>query len=94
VLFGDPKVAQRFYRESFAVAMDRLGEAWKAVEGRYGYQVESMDISARAVMGMALMVALEGHHGARFDRDRALSLMTEGTIKGFFPPLEPSRRRR
>ena len=32
VLFGDPQVARRFYRENFAVAMDRLAEAWR--EGR------------------------------------------------------------
>ena len=34
VLFGDPQVAQRFYRENFAVAMDRLAEAWREVEVR------------------------------------------------------------
>lgn len=85
VLFGDPKVAQRFYRESFAVAMDRLGEAWKAVEDRYGFELESPEISARAVMGMALILALESHHTDRFERDRAITLMSEGTIKGFFP---------
>ena len=53
VLFGDPQVAKRFYREHFAVAMDRLAEAWREVEDRYGYPFESPDISARAVMGMA-----------------------------------------
>jgi AcrR family transcriptional regulator len=94
VLFGDPKIAQRFYRESFSVAMDRLGAAWKDVEDRYGFEFESPDISARAVMGIALITALEGHHNNRFDRDRALALMTEGTIDGFFPRIEPERRRR
>ncbi|MGZ4695393.1 MAG: TetR/AcrR family transcriptional regulator [Acidimicrobiales bacterium] len=94
VLFGDPKVAQRFYRENFAVAMDRLGAAWKDVEARYGFEFESPDISARAVMGMALIVALETHHNNRFDRDRALTLMTAGTVKGFFPTIEPGLRRR
>ena len=29
VLFGDPQVARKFYRENFAVAMDRLAEAWR-----------------------------------------------------------------
>ena len=94
VLFGDPHVAQRFYRESFAVAMDRLGEAWRAVEDRYGNRFESPDISARAVMGIALVTALESHHNPRFDRDRALQLVSEGTIKGFFPPIDPGQRTR
>ncbi|HET6949685.1 MAG TPA: helix-turn-helix domain-containing protein [Acidimicrobiales bacterium] len=94
VLFGDPKVAQRFYRENFAVAMDRLGAAWKEVEDRYGFEFESPDISARAVMGMALILALESHHNNRFERDRAIGLITEGTIKGFFPTIEPGLRRR
>jgi len=74
VLFGDPKVARKFYQENFAV--------------------ESPDISARAVMGMALILALESHHGKKFDRNRAVKLISEGTVKGFFPALEPSARRR
>ncbi len=93
VLFGDPTTAQRFYRESFAAAMDRLGEAWKAVEDRYGFEFESPDISARAVMGIALIAALESHHNNRFDRNRALELLSAGTVNGFFPTLEPERRR-
>jgi AcrR family transcriptional regulator len=94
VMFGDPKVARRFYRENFAVAMDRLAEAWREVEDRYGFPSESPDISARAVMGMALMLALEKTHAARFNRERALSQMSAGTVKGFFPEIQPARRRR
>jgi AcrR family transcriptional regulator len=94
VLFGDPKVAKKFYQDNFAVAMDRLAGAWKEVEDRHGYELESPDISARAVMGIALMLALESHHGAKPDRDRALRIASEGTVNGFFPSLEPSRRRR
>ena len=94
VLFGDPKVARKFYRENFAVAMDRLAEAWREVEDRYGFPFESPDISARAVMGMALILALESHHGKKFDRNRALKLISAGTVKGFFPALEPGARRR
>ena len=92
VLFGDPKVAQRFYRENLVVAMDRLAEAWRDVKDRYGSP--SPDISARAVMGMALILALESRHGKKFDRDRAVALISEGTVKGFFPTIEPARRRR
>lgn len=94
VLFGDPRVAQRFYRENFAVAMDRLAEAWREVEDRYGIAFESPDISARAVMGIALIIAVESHHNRRFDRDRAVNLVSEGTFKGFFPAIEPDRRPR
>jgi AcrR family transcriptional regulator len=95
VLFGDPKVAQRFYKEHFAAAMDRLGEAWGEVEQRYGYEVQSPDISARAVMGIALVLALETHYRKRdFDGDRAVALVAEGTRLGFFPAIEPGRRRR
>jgi len=94
VLFGDPQVAKKFYRENFAVAMDRLAEAWREVEDRYGFPFESPDISARAVMGMALILALERHHARKFDRNRAVTLMSEGTVKGFFPVIHPARRRR
>ncbi|MBL7496808.1 TetR/AcrR family transcriptional regulator [Frankia sp. CNm7] len=94
VLFGDPKVARRFYRKHFTVAMDRLAEAWREVEDRYGYEFESPDISARAVMGIALVLALESRHNDLFNRDRAVSLVTEGTVHGFFPTMEPGRRRR
>lgn len=93
VLFGDPQVARRFYKESFSVAMDRLAKAWKAVEGRYGYDLESVDISARAVMGTALMLALESHHNGKFDMKRACRLASEGAVRGFFPLMAPSQRR-
>ena len=93
VLFGDPKVAQRFYREHFSVAMDRLAAAWGEVEARYGV-LESPDISARAVMGIALVLALESRHSKDFDAERALDLVSKGTMTGFFPEFEPSRRKR
>jgi AcrR family transcriptional regulator len=94
VLFGDPRVARRFYRENFVTAMDRLASAWYEVEDRYGFAFESPDISARAVMGIALVLALESHHGTKFDRDRSIDLVSKGTCKGFFPSIEPARRRR
>jgi AcrR family transcriptional regulator len=93
VLFGDPKVAKRFFDEHFVVAMDRLADAWRKVEDRYGFEFESPDISARAVIGIALMFALESHYSKGFDRDRAVALASEGTMQGFFPPLTPKRRR-
>jgi AcrR family transcriptional regulator len=88
VLFGDPRVAKKFYRENFAVAMDRLAQAWREVEDRYGVPFESPDIAARAVMGMAMLLALESHHARKFDRDRAVATMSEGTVKGFFPEIQ------
>ena len=94
VMFGDPVVAKKFYQENFAVAMDRLATGWDEVESRYGFPLESPDIAARAVMGMALQLALESKHGKKFDRERAISLMSEGTVKGFFPTIEAARRKR
>ena len=85
VLFGDPKVARRFYRENFAVAMDRLADAWREVEARYGFESESPDISARAVMGIALVLALESHHNNRFDRDRAVGARQRGHRRRLLP---------
>lgn len=95
VLFGDPKMARRFFKEDFAVAMDRLGQAWGQVENRYGQGVPGTDVSARAVMGTALILALESHHGAgKYDRERAIKLAAEGTVDGFFPRLAPTQLRR
>ncbi len=94
VLFGDPKVARRFYEEHFSVAMDRLVDAWRDVADRYGLEFELLDISARAVMGTALILALESHHRDGFDRDRAVALVSKGTITGYFPqPTSKARRR-
>ena len=90
VLFGDPKVARRFYREHFSVAMDRLAAAWREVEVRYGFEFEHPEISARAVMGIALIMALESHHMKDFDQKRALELVSEGTMDGFFPAFDPA----
>src|SRR5690349_5559674 len=72
VLFGDPAVAKRFYKENLAVALDRLAQSWQAVEARYGTESESSDVTARAVMGVALFLALESHFNRRYDLDRAL----------------------
>jgi AcrR family transcriptional regulator len=94
VLFGDPEVARRFYRDHFATAMDRLAAAWQEVEVRYDVDFEALDISARVVMGVALILALESHHNLRFDRNRALARVSEGMFGGFFPTVEASRRRR
>ena len=92
VLFGDPETAHRFYRESFAAAMDRLGAAWQAAADRLGVPLESPDLSARAVMGMALITALEHHHNERFDADGALDTLSERTINGFFPDVPAASR--
>jgi AcrR family transcriptional regulator len=93
VLFGDPKVAQRFYRDHLTVAMDRLAESWREVERRHGQESEGLDLSARAVMGIALVLALESHHRRDFDRDRGLELVSHRTIDGFFPGVSASPRR-
>ncbi|HEU5083649.1 MAG TPA: helix-turn-helix domain-containing protein [Acidimicrobiales bacterium] len=91
VLFGDPKVARRFYKEHFAVAMDRLGEAWSEVAQRHGQEVRSPDVSARAVMGTALVLAMESRYRKRdFDADRAVAVVAEGTRLGFLPARPPS----
>lgn len=92
VLFGDPEIARRFYRDSFSVAMDRLGVAWQEAGARYGRDLESTDVSARAVMGMALIVALESHHDERADRDRTIRRVAAGILDGFFPPPEERRK--
>ena len=93
VLFGDPKIAKRFYRDHLAVAMDRLADAWREVEERYGFETESPDVSARAVMGIALILALESRNNAKFDQNRAVSLVAEGTVDGFFPTIDPHTKR-
>jgi hypothetical protein len=66
------------------------------VEDRYGFPLESPDIAARVVMGMALLLAMERHHGnaKKAERDPTLAKISEGTVKGFFPAIEPGRRRR
>jgi AcrR family transcriptional regulator len=92
VLFGDPQVARRFYQENLASVMDRLASAWRDFEGRYGEEFGSGDIAARAVMGIALMLALEAHHVGPFAGERAMALAAEGTLKGFFPAIDPARR--
>ena len=91
VLFGDPKVARRFYREHFSVAMDRLAGAWADVQERYGVEHELAAISARAVMGTALLLALESTHAKDGVDDEAFAAAATGTTRGFFPPIDPQR---
>ena len=92
VLFGDPKVARRFYREHFSVAMDRLGAAWAEVEQRYGLDIDLSAMSARAVMGTAMMMALDRTHAkGGDDSDDVFAQAALGTARGFFPSVEGRR---
>lgn len=89
VLFGDPKIARRFYREHFAEAMDRLAAAWAEVEQRYGLEVDLSAVSARAVMGTALVLAIESRYAKdRPSREDVAERAALGTARGFFPPIE------
>lgn len=90
VLFGNPKVARKFYRQDFAIALDRIADAWKSSEGRYNFDAENPDIAARAVIGMTLMLALESKYNPQFDRERGVAAITDAIIKAFMPT---SRRR-
>ena len=94
VLFGDPQVARKFYRDNLAAAMDRLAAAWREVERRYGEHLDASYIAGRGVIGIALMLALESTHNPKFDRDRAVAQATESTLSGFFHALDPSRKKR
>lgn len=87
VLFGDPKVARRFYREHFSVAMDRLAEAWADVAERYGADIDVSAISARAVMGTALVLALESNHAKGGVGRDVFDAAARGTARGFFPRI-------
>jgi hypothetical protein len=44
-------------------------------------------------MGIALVMALESRNNAKFDRDRAIGLVSEGTVRGFFPLIEGSGKK-
>jgi AcrR family transcriptional regulator len=88
VLFGDPKVAKHFYRKHLAEAMDRLGRAWADVQQRHGVEVRSPEAAARAVMGIALLMAIESHHGSTRPDEQRLQEITQGTRFGFFPGLD------
>lgn len=85
VLFGDPEVARRFHTEHLTPAMDRLADAWAEAATQHGVEHEGTDVAARAVVGMALVLALETRHTDGFDASRALGLVSQGTLQGFFP---------
>ncbi len=89
VLFGDPAVARRFYREHFSVAMDRLAQAWANAEERHGLDDELAAISARAVMGGALVLALESTHARRPVSRDTFERLALGAARGYFPSIEP-----
>jgi hypothetical protein len=93
VLSSDQILARRFYQENLTVAMDRLGAAWKEVQGRYGPAPETSDITARAVVGAALILSLEGQLNDQFDSERAIDVTAEGNINGFFPKVKARQRR-
>jgi AcrR family transcriptional regulator len=93
VLFGDPALARRFYRQNFAVAMDRMAESWETSLEGLGFQADNADVAVRAVMGICLIFALESRYNPKFDRMRAVQVISEGVARGFLPPDAFKRRR-
>lgn len=87
VLFGDPATAAVFYRDHLAGAIDSLAEAWRRAETYYGNRVDDPRLSADAVLGIALFLALEGRFNDTFDREGALATVSAFTIDGFFRPI-------
>ena len=60
VLFGDPKVADPFYRDHLMPAIDELGEQWAEAYGRITGRDETPTRNATlAHFGVALMFALD-----------------------------------
>jgi len=95
VLFGDPKVARKFYRNHLVVAMDRMADAWREIEGHYdGFEMESPEVSARAVMGIALMISIESRYGNGLDHEQTIALIGQRTLQGFFPIFKRGTRTR
>ena len=95
VLFGEPKIARRFYRENLAVALDRMAQSWRSSVTGLGLNADNADMAVRAMVGNCLMVALELRYNPHFDRDRAVALVSRGIASGFLPPEavgRPSRR--
>lgn len=89
VLFGEPKVARRFYRDHFEVAMNRLASAWAEFQRRYDVDESLAPASARAVMGSALVLALEGAYSKDgVDRAQRFEEMATGMSHGFFPDFD------
>ena len=81
VLFGDPQVARQFYREQLSVPMDHLAQAWHDVEVRQGDSSRSHEVTARVVMGTALMLALEARYNQSFDVERAIDEVAAGSFR-------------
>ena len=89
-----------------AVPLLILLGAWARFDGGGGFElVESSEWIPTLGVGyrvgidglslpLALMTALEGHHKPKFDRDRAVQLVSEGTVNGFFPAIGAGNTRK
>jgi hypothetical protein len=68
--------------------MDRLARAWADAEQRHGLDPAMAAISARAVMGGALITALESIYAAGELGADTFGHLALGAARGYFPPIE------
>jgi len=88
-------------RRAFTETGDMNGTTIKLIAARSGISegviyrhFESKDQLFFEAVVEPLKKAVDEKHGKKFDRDRAVSMISEGPVKGFFPTIEPARRRR
>jgi AcrR family transcriptional regulator len=94
VLFGDPVVAKRFYRETLMKAMDQLSEGWQDFFADFDVDVP-VESSTRAVFGVGLMLALDSRfRSTKVDLDRAAREAGQISLHGFFPPAAEYTKRK
>lgn len=85
VLFGDPTEGSKFYQTSMAHSMDQLGDRLTEYYKDFGIDFPGR-LVARAMVGMALMLAMEGRFNpGNFDTAEASSSLSKMIYAGLFP---------
>jgi AcrR family transcriptional regulator len=78
VLMAEPEIGERFYREHFAPAMQRLVAAIEAAQGRMRHRDFPADLVLQACVGTCLMLAIDQRYGGDQleDRDEVVRRLT------------------
>jgi AcrR family transcriptional regulator len=78
VLMAEPEVGERFYRDHFAPAIERLVSATEAVQGRFRNGDFPAGLVIQMCVGTCLMLAIDQRFGGQLldDRDEVVRQLT------------------
>jgi AcrR family transcriptional regulator len=87
VLFGEPKLAQKFYRTSLSPSIDELAASFERLYGT-AHSDYPARVVALATFGIAIAVALDARYNEDYDPMGTIDALEKITGSNFWPEIQ------